>query len=253
MTLGPRPPLALALSAIVGALLMMTQPAVAQANDDAKNENLQRAQKAADSVFRWIKLNAQNGANRQQPTPAAPTPAPAPAPARKSAPAAVASAPKPPQAVAQPLQSGGGNAPLQTAAPALPPAGSEPSSLTSNGTVIASAAPTPTPDAPLAAAAKAAEPASAPPDDDDDDQQLTLLSKVDPVIPRQLLQTGFRRDIVQVRFTIGPSGKVEKAEVMKAINRRLGVAATDAVKQWRFAPIQKAREVAVEFAFQSEE
>ena len=34
-----------------------------------------------------------------------------------------------------------------------------------------------------------------------------------------------------------------------AFHQRLGTAAVDAVKQWRFAPIPKAREAAVEVAF----
>lgn len=249
MNFGPRTPLALALPAIASALLVLAQAATAQATNDAKTEGLERAQKAADSVFHWIKLNAQNGASRQQ---AAPAPAPAPVAARKPAAPAVASAPKPAPA---PVQAAASTPPAtvaavaavttETAAEAPPPPDS--------ATLVASAAPTPAPDAPLAAAAKAVEPPPAPPEEADDDEPLQLLSKVDPVIPRQLQQTGFRRDIVQVRFTIGTDGKIEQASVMKAHNRRLGAAAVEAVKQWRFAPIHKAREVGVEFAFQNEE
>ena len=74
MTRGPRPAWALALPAIAGAMLMLAQQAGAQQPDNAKA--LERAQKAADAVFHWIKLNGEKGANRQQPAPA-PPPAPA--------------------------------------------------------------------------------------------------------------------------------------------------------------------------------
>ncbi len=63
MTRGPRPAWALALPAIAGAMLMLAQQASAQ-QDNTKA--LERAQKAADAVFHWIKLNGEKGANRQQ-------------------------------------------------------------------------------------------------------------------------------------------------------------------------------------------
>ncbi len=245
MPLGPRLPLALALSAVATALLTLAQPAAAQASEPAteapKSESLERAQKAADSVFRWIKLNAQAGANREKPAPAA---APAPVPVRKPAPAPVASTPKPPPVTA-PAQ------PPAAALAAAPSPAPSAAVAAESAPLVASAAPTPTLDAPLAAAA--AEPPASAPEEEDDDEPLKLLSQVEPVIPRQLLQSGFRRDLVQVRFTVGLDGKVQQAEVMKAHNRRLGNAAVEAVKQWRFAPISKAREVGVEFAFQNDE
>ncbi|PTT88733.1 energy transducer TonB, partial [Pelomonas sp. HMWF004] len=48
-------------------------------------------------------------------------------------------------------------------------------------------------------------------------------------------------------------GKVSQAQALKSSNSRLGAAAVDAVKQWRFAPIGKAREAAVEVAFNNSE
>ena len=98
MTLGLRPKLALSLPAIAGALMVLAQPAQAQ-NDTAKADSLERAQKAADAVFHWIKLNADKGANRQTPAP----PPPPPAPARKAA-AAPKPAPTPATAPAAPVQ-----------------------------------------------------------------------------------------------------------------------------------------------------
>jgi TonB family protein len=52
-----------------------------------------------------------------------------------------------------------------------------------------------------------------------------------------------------VKFTVAPDGSVSKAEAIKTSHNRLGNAAVDAVKQWRFAPIPAPREVAIEFAF----
>ena len=89
MTLGPRPALALALPAIAGTLMALATPAGAQ-QEAPKSDGLERAQKAADAVFHWIKLNADKGASRQ-------APAPAPAP-RKAAP--VSAAPRPAPAAA---------------------------------------------------------------------------------------------------------------------------------------------------------
>jgi TonB family protein len=247
MTLGPRPALALALPAIAGALLMLAQTASAQ-QEAPKAESLERAQKAADAVFHWIKLNADKGANRDKPA-AAPAPAPAPV-ARKPAPAPVtAAAPKPAPAPST------APAPTTTAAaaPTAVAAAPEPEpELERAPVVLASAAPTPNPAAPLAAAARAAEPPPKPAEEDIE-EPLKLLAKVEPTIPRQLAQGGnFRSGFAQVQFTVGPDGTVQQASVIKASHNRLATAAVEAVKQWRFAPIRKAREAAVEVAFKGD-
>lgn len=244
MTLGPRPALALALPAIAGALLMLAQAAGAQ---EAPKSELERAQKAADAVFHWIKLNADKGASRDKP--AAPAPAPAPV-ARKPAPAPapVAAAPKP---AAAPAPSPAAVAPPPTAVAAAPQAAPEPEpELERAPVVLASAAPTPAPAAPMAAAARAAEPA--PKQEEEVEEPLRLLAKVEPTIPRQLQQGNFRTGFAQVQFTVGPDGSVQQASVIKASHTRLGTAAVEAVKQWRFAPLRKAREAAVEVAFKGD-
>ena len=245
MTFGPRPALALNLPAmaIAGALMLLAQTAGAQ-TDAPKAESLERAQKAADAVFHWIKLNADKGASRQTPA-AAPAPAPAPA-ARK--PAAVAAAPRPAAAPAQ------NNAPAQAQAPAPEPvtaaATPEPEPEPDRTPVVlASAAPIPAPAAPLAMAARAVEPPPLPVEEAE--VPLKLLVKVDPAIPRQLLAQSFTNGFAQVQFTIGPDGTVTQAKAIKASHPRLGGAAVDAVKQWRFAPIPKAREAAIEVAFKN--
>jgi len=253
MTLGPRPPLALALPAIAGALLILAQAAGAQ---EAPKPELERAQKAADAVFHWIKLNADKGANRDKPA-AAPAPAPAAAAApRKPAPTPVAAATKPapvpsPSAAPAPTTTSAAAPPTEIAA--APQAAPEPEpELERAPVVLASAAPTPAPTAPLAAAARAAEPPPKPAEEEVD-EPLKLLAKVEPTIPRQLTQGGnFRSGFAQVQFTVAPDGSVQQASVIKASHSRLGTAAVEAVKQWRFAPIRKAREAAIEVAFKGD-
>jgi TonB family protein len=237
MTFGPRPALALTLPAIAGALMLLAQPASGQ-SDAPKAEGLERAQKAADAVFHWIKLNADKGASRQTPAPAA---APAPAPARKPAP--VAAAPKPAAPAPATAQ-----APTATPAPAPVAVAAAPEPEPERTPVVlASAAPTPAPAAPMAVAARAVEPPPAPAVETE--VPLKLIAKVDPVIPRQLAAQSFRTGFAQVQFTVAPDGTVSQAQAVKTSHSRLGNAAVEAVKQWRFAPIPKAREAAVEVAF----
>lgn len=254
MTLGPqrRPKLALALPALASALLSLSQPAGAQADEPPKADgSLERAQKAADAVFHWIKLNADKGANRQTPAPA---PAPAPV-ARKPAAAPVAAAPRPaptpaPAPVATQTQTAAASspAPEPVVAQAPAPVASEPEEAPQ--VLLASAPPTPAPAAPLAVAAKAVEP---PPPPAEEEVPLKLLSKVNPEIPRQMRGQSIRNGFAQVQFTVQPDGKVGQVQVIKASHARLGAAAVDAVRQWRFAPIPKPREAGVEIGFSNDE
>lgn len=239
MRSGPRTALTLELTAIATALLMLGQPAGAQTPEPAKPGNgLERAQKAADAVFHWIKLNGDKGANRQPtnapPPPPPPPPAPAPV-ARKPAAAPVAAAPKPAatvQAAAAPV----------TASPQPEP---EPAPV-----LVAAASPTPVPAAPIPTAVAAVEPPPPPPPAvEEEEAPLKLLSRVNPSIPRAMQQTAFRDGYARVKFTVAPNGTVSKAETIAASHSRLGISAVDAVRQWRFEPIKAPREVAIEFAF----
>ena len=99
----------------------------------------------------------------------------------------------------------------------------------------------------MAAAARAVEPPPAPAEEAE--VPLKLVAKVDPVIPRQLQAQNFRSGFAQVQFTVAPDGTVSQAQAIKTSHARLGSAAVEAVKQWRFAPIPKARDAAVEVAF----
>lgn len=238
MPLGPRPRLTPELTAIAVALLMLSMAAQAQTAAPAADAGLERAQKAADAVFHWIKLNGDKGANRQPPA----SPAPAPTP-RKPAP--VAAAPKPVQAAVQ----RNAPAPPEASAP-MPPvvaaAEPQPQAQTENAAVLlAAAAPTPPPAAPMALAAQAVPP----PHQDEAEVPLKLLSRVNPSIPKQLQTQTFRTGFARVKFTVAPDGSVSGAESIEASHARLASAAINAVRQWRFAPIPAAREAAIEFAF----
>jgi TonB family protein len=216
----------------------------ASAQTDATAEGLARAQKATDAVFHFIKLNAERGASRTPPQAATPAPAPAPAPApRRAAPApapvvAARSTPAPAApAVATP-------APVAEAAPA-PAATAEAAPV-----LLAAATPAPAPAAPMALAASAVEPpAPEPAVEEEPEVPLKLLHKVNPTMPRQMQQQTLRNGYAQVQFTVAPDGTVSKVQTIKASHSRLGTAAVDAIRQWRFAPIPAARDAAVEIAF----
>lgn len=258
---GPRQPRVLTLTALATALTwtLSAQPVLAQTTDAAKpNAGLERAQKAADAVFHWIKLNGEKGASRQTPAPApAAAPAPAPAPASPPAPRKPiqAAAPRPAPAVPAPAPEPAAVAVAESTLTPPPPAA--PAAMAAaepeperGPLVVAAVAPSPTPAAPLAAAEHIAQPAPAPAEPEE--VQLKLLNKVEPAIPRQLLTQVIRNGYAQVQFTVSPDGSVSKAQVMRASHVRLGNAAVDAIKQWRFAPIARAREAAVQVAFNNE-
>jgi TonB family protein len=263
MPLGPRTHLKPKLTALAATLLLFSQLAAAQTEAPKADKGLERAQKAADNVFRWIKLNGDKGATRAPVNPAAaaataPGVAAAPAPAapqvaRKPAPAPtpVAAAPRPATA---PAPTAVDPAPAPVLAQSTAPAPAAPRTAT---TALASrenppmqlamATPTPEPMAPMTAAASAVEPP--PQEEEEDEVELRLVKRVNPTIPRQLQQVSFRNGFARVKFTIATNGSVSQAESIGASHVRLGMAAIDAVKQWRFEPIAEPREVAIEFAF----
>jgi TonB family protein len=242
------------LTAIAFSLVLLSPGAHAQS--DASKRALERAQKQADAVFSWIKINAEKGAPRQPPAQAAAAPAPAPAPvARKAAPApapAMAAAPRPaPAAIVAQANIPTAPAPASFEAPAAASIAASPepeADLARNAMLVASASPSSAPASPLAVAAQAAEP-PAPPPEEEAEVPLKLLHRVNPSIPPQLQRQTFRDAFARVKFVVAPDGKVMQVESMKATNNRLAAAAIDAVKQWRFAPIPEAREAAIEFAF----
>jgi protein TonB len=156
----------------------------------------------------------------KEPVPAAKAPEaakPAPAVAAKSEPAKpaepvkVAAAAPPPPAPAQPV------------APRAEPAKSEP--------------------APRVEVA-AAKPAAAPP------PGTRLLQRVEPDFPREALQAGEDKGIVQARVTIDERGGVTRVEVLEAQPRRLfDRAVIRALSQWKYNEGAAGRTADVEVAF----
>ncbi len=190
---------------------------------------MERSKRQSDNVYKFIKQFADTPrkpdaapARPKVEAVAAPAPAPAPAPVRRPDTQSLAT----PAAPTQP-----------DAAPAAATAGN-----TNSAPAQASSAPTP-----VAAPEPAAAPAVAAVEEEEDDE-LQLIAQVDPVYPRGL-QGAPESGKVTVALTIQPDGSVSEASVVTASHRRFGKPASDAVAQWRFAPIKAARTVRVEIGF----
>ncbi len=98
-----------------------------------------------------------------------------------------------------------------------------------------------------ASGAAAAEPEE---DEDDDDAALRLVSFTAPELSVELQRTlGPSPRNIKVRFTVEADGRVSQAQAQEGTPRRLANVATLAIRQWRFDPLPRAREVDVEIAF----
>ncbi len=226
---------------LVGGFALFAGHGLALAQTDAAGSKPElsaeeRAQRQADKVFTFIKLQSGKPAAKRP----AEVPSPAAAPAAANNNQALAKAPPKPQAKVPVLDARPAPAPgLAAAVPAESQASSD---LNPQGVLLAAASPTaasvqaeilPQPPAP---AVRPKPPA------------LQLLSKVEPEIPRQL-QADFKGGAVTVRFVVQADGSVSEAQALQASHKRLGLAAVSAVNQWRFAPLPAPREASVEIAF----
>ncbi|MDT9000769.1 TonB family protein [Paucibacter sp. APW11] len=215
----------------------------------------ERAKRDADKVFQWIKFHADKS---PRPGSAAAAPAPAPAPAARPVTKTAATprannevnqaaalsrdstvretvvaaepAPQPEAAPVQQAKVEAAPAPATAAAPAPAPA---------PAAQLLAVAPQATPQAPRVDPVPEAE------------VPLRLISRVEPEIPRQLINS-LRTGRVLVRFVVQPDGRVTKAEPVETSNKKLSQSAVAAVQQWRFAAIPKAREATVEVGFSVE-
>lgn len=172
----------------------------------------ERAQRDADKVFQWIRIQADKPVQR------------APATAKAAAPPPVAA-----KSVA-------------AVAAAESPAAGPDAAAPAEATLLASARIVTRTMAPLPAAPLAATP------EPELMLPLKLLSKVEPDMPRQL-PANIRAGLVLVRFTVQPDGRVADPEVVQTTNQRMSASALEAVLQWRFAPISQARTATVEVGF----
>lgn len=209
------------------------QPAPAPA-PAAPNDGMQRSQRQADNVYRWIKMFAEPtrkaDGTKSEPTKVRIPKEPA-APVVSSASTERTSPPPNPPASA-----------IDVAAPA--PSGATAASAASAATPTAAVAPT---TGPAVAAANPASAASSTEEEDEDDE-LTILSQAQPEIPREI-RNMLGTAKVAVAFTVQPDGSVQEASVISSTHRRLNRPTLDAVGQWKFAPVRTARAVRVELEF----
>ncbi len=275
---------------LVSLAVLLAAPALAQSTPPASSapdakpplSDADRAKRDADKVFQWIKFHAEKGESRKavdktdkhdgkpdsKPDARAASARPATAPARQepvvasqAAPSTALRAAVPASLAAQTAQTAQSAQPAQTAAApsAMPsPATQRPATQLADSrppemATVALASPS---SATPAGAMQAASPARAPAPPpvalpEEDESLLKLVHKVEPEYPRELLAAQ-RTGSVAVRFTVQPDGSVKDVEAIKSPHRRLGTAAVNAVRQWRFEPIPQARKVGVEIGFQVE-
>jgi TonB family protein len=102
-----------------------------------------------------------------------------------------------------------------------------------------SATPAPDPASPPAVATVATR--QAPP--------LQLVSRVEPVIPLDLVDDRLNSANVVVGFTVNADGEVVNPSVTSTSDPRLNRSVLRAVRSWRYAPIEAPRQHAVRFEF----
>ncbi|OYT92753.1 MAG: hypothetical protein CFE43_06700 [Burkholderiales bacterium PBB3] len=200
------------------------------ASAPAASDSMERAQRQADNVLRWIKVHA----DKPKAAPANPPPAPIPVAARPparntstanaaaAAAAAAAASVATPAAEAEPPPVAQDAPPAYATAPAVP------------APAPVQAAPQPPPPVPAAAV----EP----------EIVLVAISQAQPELSKKIVET-MNNDRVNVRFTVLPNGTVTNADIVQSSNRRLNKPTLDAVSTWRFQPIRANHTVTVELAF----
>jgi TonB family protein len=78
-----------------------------------------------------------------------------------------------------------------------------------------------------------------------------LVQRVEPEFPREALQAGEEKGVVQARLTLDERGNVTQVEVVEARPRRLfDRAVVRALSQWKYNDGAGGRTVEVEVAFQ---
>lgn len=179
-----------------------------------------------------------NGKPTQKKTAAAVAPTPAAVEPRGEAAAARNAEP--------PSKAGSEAAVAQTVEPAvettaalvsMPAATSLPSPIATATEPAAQGAAAPEPELRVAAAATA-EPTP-----------LTLLLRIEPAIPPELIDSKLNSAKVVVAFTVNADGEVVKPSIASSSDSRLNRSVLRAVRDWRYAPIETAREHSIRFEF----
>ena len=217
------------LASVCATSAMLTLPALAQ-TAAKPSEEMERAQRDADKVFKMILINSD--APRKKRAPDAGT---ASATAATPAAAAVVKAP----AVTA-------NSPTATAAAAAQRADATPAATLQLATAPAVAAPVQTPSA--AALELATVAAASVDDDDDDDSPLVPIAQIRPTYRSSVLRD-LGKGSVRVKFEVQPDGSVTNQEVVSSSSRSLNSATLAAVGQWKFLPIKKPRSAQIELGF----
>ncbi len=78
---------------------------------------------------------------------------------------------------------------------------------------------------------------------------LTLLLRVEPAIPSELIDSKLNSAKVVVTFTVNADGEVVNPSVASTSDPRLNRSVLRAVRDWRYAPIETAREHSIRFEF----
>jgi TonB family protein len=199
----------------------------------------ERARRDAEKVFNFIRFQTVRKAPAEGETKPSRPRRSTPAPSAAAASAAPTSAATPSPA---PTVAASAAATPVVAAVEQPPTAS----------LAPSPAPTPAPTAtpgPAMPTATVAAPNDEP-EDEDDEEALKLVSFTAPQLSLELQATlGPSTRNVKVRFTVAADGRVTQAQAQEGTPRKLANVATQAIRQWRFAPLPRAREVDVEIAF----
>lgn len=236
--------------------------ASAQAADTA--ERMERARREAANPLRMI-IEAGQAKGRARPVEAAPRPRPAaeptPAPA---APAPVAPAPAP-SPIVERVEALPAPTPAPTPAPPPPtatPAPTVPSATQSDPPVAATPtdaiAPSPAGAAsstmpPTAQAAVAPPLPAAPAPAVVAPVPLRLVNYVAPELtPRVLARLG-RTNVVNALLRINADGSVAEVDLRGNVDRALGALVVEALRQWRYAPLEAPREQLVELVIKPED
>ena len=206
-----------ALSLVCLSLALPARAQLAPIPDKAASDPtaIERSQRQADNVYRWIKYFADQPKKPDANKPRAKTDIPAPAAARKpelNGPATAA------------------EAALSTAADVQQPQ----------------------PVNPLPAVASVVTPAAAEPEVvSDTARPLVPIAVVEPTIPYELRNETINAK-VRLSFTVQPDGTVAKPSVISGSSRRLDRSAIEAIAKWRFEPIRSERVTQIEFQFTQE-
>lgn len=199
----------------------------------------ERAQKETDRTMYWIRVLATT------PAPVKTAPAAKASVAAAPAPAATAKPKAPPVSTATAAAASPTPAPVAVAGPAKPAPADfadlpEPSALSSRAADNTAAT--------VAAASAAPPPEVAPGPVADPDPGLIQVKSVQPEFPVTVVER-IRKGHVEVRFEVEPGGTVTDATVVDSSSARLNIAATEAVRQWRFKPTSASHTAQVDLVF----